>query len=101
MGGHMESLQALENWAFPIIDLLMMICSLVLIRHPGGIFLGLGFAATAVASASWPVSDMLVPEQGIEEFYNIVTHFSFSFYVLAAILTITGISQLGKALQTK
>lgn len=96
----METLQTLENWAFPLIDLGLMICSLVMIRHPGGIFLGLGFAATAVASASWPVSDMLIPDQGIEEFYTLVTHFSFTAYVIAAILTVIGISKLGNSLQT-
>lgn len=96
----MDALLTLENWGFPAIDLILMVLALVFIRHTGGIFLGLGFAATAVASASWPVSDLIMPNDVPENFYNMTTHFSFLFYVIAAAFYIAGITKLGAALQS-
>ena len=98
----MDMILTIEYWAFPAIDLVLMICSFTLIRHSGGILLGFGFAMTAIASASLPVSDLIAPaSDDVEQFYNMVTHFSLLAYFVAAALIIIGLVQIGSAIQSE
>ena len=91
---------SLLNWIYPVIDLVVIIFSLVYIRHTIGVLFAVAFGLNLLMSIAWQLPEILIQlDIDISHVYNMLSGFNILTQLIFAGLIIAAIIKISELLK--